>query len=56
MTTSKNSICFDNKHIQSIVIEGGYFKINLLATSRQMLIIFKCEAMSLSQILELISV
>lgn len=56
MTMSKDyvSIYFDNKHIQSIVIEAGYFSINLLAALTRMLIIFKCEPMSLSLILELI--
>lgn len=56
MTTSKDyiSIYFDNKHIQSIVIEGAYFNINLLAALTRMLIIFKWETVSLSLILELI--
>lgn len=56
MTTSKDciSIYFDNKHSQSIVIEAGYFNTNLLAALTWMLIIFKCETMSLSLILELI--
>lgn len=56
MTASKDyiSIYFDNKHIQTIVIEAGYFNINLLAALTQMHIIFKCETMHLSLILELI--
>lgn len=45
MTTSKAciSIYFDNQHIQSIVIEAGYFNINLLAALTWMLIVFKCK-------------
>lgn len=55
MTTSKGyfSIYFDNKHTQSIVIEGAYFNISLSTALTGILIIFIHETMSLALILEL---